>query len=232
MPKVQFDGSEDQQAGQPASENQPNTTPAALTPADVEAIVERATSKAFRAIQSSQSKLEKRIKESVQQQVNMLRGNGIDVTPEIERNITNSVKEQLARPDSEDEPEPQPAQVVQPKPAPQNKTVDPSEAFANEQGDIFDVEPLEDTDPEAAMLQGAGSFKEWKRLVVEATRQKAERIRNEPPKAKPQPSVVPPAGAASNLQSEYQAELAKLPKGDIDAIFRLRASFRKRGLNV
>lgn len=230
MPSVQFEG-EGQQPGQAAPETQTNNTPSALTPEQIEAVVQKSVDRAFRAIQSSQSKQEKRIKEFVQQQVNVLRGSGIEVTPEMERSITSTVKEQFASPESSDEPEPQPAQVAQPKPAPQPKTVDPSEAFANEQGDIFDVEPLEDSDPEAQMLAGAQSLKEWKRLVVEATRQKAERVKSEPPKTKSQPSVVPAAGAA-NLQSEYQAALAKVPRGDVEAIFKVKAEYRKRGLKI
>lgn len=231
MSSVQFEG-EGQQVGTPAPETQPNTTPEVLTPEQIETQIEKAVSKAFRAIQSSQSKQEQRIKQFVQQQVNVFRGQGVEVTPEMERAITASVKEQFVEPESKDEPETQPAQVAKPKPAARGN--DPSEAFAFEQADLFDVDVLDPKDPEAAMLEGAKSLKEWKRLVVEATIAKAERVRANPPQVKPIPSAVSAAGVDStqSLATAYKTELlANRGKGMVVGE-QIKEKYRKLGLDV
>jgi hypothetical protein len=232
MTSVQFDGT-DQPAGQPASDIQKNTTPPALTQDQIEAlrlIVREETAKSYRALQSSQSKQEKRIKDFVQQQLSAAQAEGQEVTPQLEKALTRAAREQLLS-DSDDEPAGQPAQVAAPKPAQQK--LDPTEAFSTEQGEIYDVEPLNDSDPEAATLKGAQSLKEWKRLVVEATRAKAERIRAEPPKTKPIPNAVGAAGVdtQASLTDAYKTEMLA-NRGKRAACEAIQQKYTKLGLDI
>jgi hypothetical protein len=234
MTSVQFDGTE-QPAGQPASASPQNTTPPALTQDQIEAlrlIVREETAKSYRALQSSQSKQEKRIKDFVQQQLSAAQAEGQEVTPQLEKALTRAAREQLLS-DSDDEPAAQPAQVAAPKPAPQK--LDPSEAFSTEQGEIFDVEPLNDSDPEAALLKGATDFKSWKRLVVQATQAKAERLAQSPtPPTKPIPNAVGAAGVdtQASLTDAYKAEvLANRGKG-YRVLDQIKDKYAKLGLDL
>jgi hypothetical protein len=229
MTSVQFDGT-DQPAGQPASAPQQNTTPDVLTD-ELEARIEKAVNRAFRGIQSSQAKQEKRIKEFVQQQVSLLHSSGVDVTPEMERNIAKTVREQIPS-DGEE------AAVETPAPAAKTKTApaptDPSEAWAIAQGDAFEVEPLNAEDPEAAMLKEATDFKSWKRLVVKATEAKAERLAQSPtPPTKPIPNAVGAAGVdtQASLTDAYKTEMLA-NRGKRAACEAIQQKYTKLGLDI
>jgi hypothetical protein len=233
MTSVQFDGTE-QLAGQPASESQQNTTPPALTQDQIEAlrlIVREETAKSYRALQSSQSKQEKRIKDFVQQQLSAAQAEGQEVTPQLEKALTRAAREQLLS-DSDDEPAGQPAQVAAPKPAPQN--LDPSEAWALIQGETFEVEPLNPDDPEAELLKEAKDFASWKKLVTRATRAKAERLAQSPtPPTKPIPNAVGAAGVdtQASLTDAYKSEMLA-NRGKRAACEAIQQKYTKLGLDI
>jgi hypothetical protein len=227
MTSVQFDGA-DQPAGQPASAPPQNTTPA-LTD-EIEAAIQRAVAGAFRGIQSSQAKQEKRIKEFVQQQVTLLHSSGVDVTPEMERNIAKTVREQIPSDGAEDEAA-APAQVAKAKPTPPQ---DPSEAWALIQGETFEVEPLNADDPEAERLKDAKDFTSWKRLVTQATRAKAERLAQSPtPPTKPIPNAVGAAGVdtQASLTDAYKTEMLA-NRGKRDVCLGIQQKYAKLGLDI
>jgi hypothetical protein len=227
---VQFQSGEGQQPGQAEPKPAENTTPGALTPEQIEALVEKATNKAFRAIQSSQSKQEKRIKEYVQQQVTLLRGSGVEVTPEIERAIHHNIREQLAEPDGEDEPVQPTAQVAAPK---ATKTQpDPVDDFIAEVREMYGVE-VEDTDAEAGEIVNNKSWAEYKRTYIEAARAKAAREAANPPKARPIPNAVSAAGASSqeSLREQYIAEVKAHRGAGPQWLQKTKEAFRNRGFD-
>lgn len=231
MPSVQFEG-EGHQPGQAAPTTQSNTTPDDLTPEKIEALVQDAVRKAYRSLQSDQSKQELRIKQFVQQQVNALKVQGIEVTQEAERAIAATVKEQFAEPEDKNGQAPQPAQVAQPqKPVAPSK--DPSEAFAIEQAELYDVEPLDENDPEAATLKEAKSLKDWKRMVAEATRAKAERIQAEPPKPKPIPNATGFAGVnrSETMAEAYKKEILANRGAGFQKLREIKDKYRKAGFD-
>lgn len=234
MATVEFQG-DGQQAGQPVPETQANTAQKGLDADEIKSLVKAAVADAYRGIQSSQAKQEKRIKDFVQQQVTVLRGQEVPVTPELERALISQAKQQFAQSDGDNEQEAAPAQVPQPKPVQpaSDPSKRPDEELIEKLRAKYGVE-VEDSDPEVEMLETKGSWEDYVATMTAAAIKKAKRTGASSPKPKPVPAAVGSAGIDSvqSLEAAYKAEmLANRGKG-MTVGDTIKEKYRKQGLDV
>jgi hypothetical protein len=195
--KVQFDG-QGGQAGQPVQPATPPVQPDAtqqspqagaqppapdgFTPAQLAQLSELiktnlalTTEELRRKQQSETAKAEKRIKDTVQQQLAVMRDAGMQVAPDTERAVENIVRKQMTQ--AETQPE-QAAAQPQPQPQPGEQPVSALDAAAFAIMDAMGVD-LEPEDPEVTTLDRS-TPQAYLTSMAKALTAKAARVQTPP----------------------------------------------------
>lgn len=174
------------------------------------------------------SRLEKDIASklsSLKNTIDFQRSAGMDISPEVEHTLQQKA---IAEAYSRQATLP-PAEPTPPPPAPSipiNQYVDET---------VIELEKvmgigLTKSDPEAATLDSSSPQK----FIASYTRAlQAKKARETPPP--PSANNVPVMGGAMNpagLAGQYQAEIAKLRPGDVDALINIKTKYRRQGLRI